>query len=504
MRVLRVLLGSSFLLLAYASPVAASCISPPPFGALGPDYSYVYTPGVCDSGAGCTPTSVTGALVGSFWLLGHGDPAIGPGHDNGTYPAQGGFTDHLPGGPLYLLGHWGDPRVEGCILTPAVSPRCMMIALGDTTGTESYFALLSAAEAGNGFSFDQPGGAPIVLAPVPRLQVVQLTLAGGEFVARVRPLPLAGGLYLEPGCEAGALVGYRVLYRHYHGVAPPWSIAPGGEGPFPLDQEVTLHLPGTCAGWTHELALVLVFDSGFTAPHPSRSVRWGGSGWIVDGDCDGWPGFAEAPEIPLDCDDANPDVHPGAPQICDGLNNDCDAPGWPALDGTNEAGGDPDADGWFGLCDNCPQIANPTQGDQEGDGAGDACDNCPQHANASQHDLDQDGEGDVCDLTDGLIYLSVAEDEAFEWQLESGFSPWNVYRGDLAVLRATGVYTQAPGSNPLALRVCGLSLPLLLDADVPASGQVAFYLATGMAGGLESDLGADGSGALRPNHHPCP
>jgi len=30
-----------------------------------------------------------------------------------------------------------------------------------------------------------------------------------------------------------------------------------------------------------------------------------------------------------DCDDNDPNTYPGAPQICDGVNNDCDDPGWP-------------------------------------------------------------------------------------------------------------------------------------------------------------------------------
>jgi hypothetical protein len=60
-------------------------------------------------------------------------------------------------------------------------------------------------------------------------------------------------------------------------------------------------------------------------------------GQSVDNDGDGLT------ECAGDCDDTNATVYPGAPQICDGLNNDCSSAGWPALTGTNEA--DDDRDG---------------------------------------------------------------------------------------------------------------------------------------------------------------
>ena len=71
---------------------------------------------------------------------------------------------------------------------------------------------------------------------------------------------------------------------------------------------------------------------------------------------------------------------------------------------------DPDGDGVYAICDNCPGAANPTQADRDMDGLGDACDdpdgdgvpdstdNCPDVANGNQRDRDGDGVGDACDI----------------------------------------------------------------------------------------------------------
>jgi len=55
------------------------------------------------------------------------------------------------------------------------------------------------------------------------------------------------------------------------------------------------------------------------------------------------PGFVSTSG---DCLDTNAAVYPGAPQICDGLNNNCSDPSWPAVP-ANEANADGDA---FRIC----------------------------------------------------------------------------------------------------------------------------------------------------------
>jgi len=250
-----------------------------------------------------------------------------------------------------------------------------------------------------------------------------------------------------------------------------------------------------------------------------------------------------------DCDDTNDQIYPGAPQVCDGLNNDCGDPEWPTVpaneadsdndnwricandcnDGQaavnpgatevcnstddncngfvdeDELGEDTDGDGVHNLCDNCREVDNPSQRDMDGDAVGDRCDNCVSDRNPPQSDFDSDFEGDHCDLDDGLILILISQPEYVEWQQETGFTAWNSYRGDLALLRSDQLYTQDPTTVDLAARYCGLGNPWVVDSNPPA-GEAVFSLITGIFEGsnTESSLGTDSSGTERPNTAPCP
>ncbi len=247
-----------------------------------------------------------------------------------------------------------------------------------------------------------------------------------------------------------------------------------------------------------------------------------------------------------DCNDANPAVRPGAPELCNGSDDDCDslvdedalgvdtdgdgvrnacdncrsAANADQLDNDNDGVGnacdncffvanasqlDTDHDALGDVCDNCPSSANAAQSDFDSDKAGDVCDNCVLDYNPAQSDFNNNGVGDVCDLSDGLIYVLGTDDKDYiEWQQESGPTSWNVYTGDLSILRATGIYTQAPGSNPSANRHCGVVDVFVEDLGVPLVQGVKFSLVTGVTGGVEGSLGANSAGVPRANTNPCP
>ena len=94
----------------------------------------------------------------------------------------------------------------------------------------------------------------------------------------------------------------------------------------------------------------------------------------------------------VDCDDADPSQHPGATEVCNAADDDCDT-----LVDENTLGEDSDGDGVRGVCDNCPTTFNASQSDADLDGRGNACDNCLLDYNPGQEDVDGDLVGDVCD-----------------------------------------------------------------------------------------------------------
>ncbi len=589
----RILVLSGLLLSLAQFDARAACALPRSFSSLESfeDYSYIYTPGYPFA----NERTISDDFDAIFWSFGGGDPALGAGNDIGEFGpfVPTGSTGQYyawiyPGGIVGTLlypaliynpggySNWADSRIDGCIDYDGSDPvlndedQCMLVLLADQSenGATGYFGLIAqSASSGGDYLLNRAADSgPIVLEEIPSPNIVS-TSGGGlpltiELTLAAPTVP-PGAIYDNSECPQDLVVGYKVYAIEQEPAAPlpdrtrddgdpatGWEPAPGGVGPgggpIPIDQFATVLIEcGFPPPAPTVLALSLVFESGFETPFVSRSstsIDCGGC--LFDGDNDG---FCGSP--PQDCNDFDADVYPNAPQICDGINNDCFDQNWPDLTGTNEAdddldgftecagdcadadpernpnqpevcngldddcddlvdedalGVDSDSDSVANLCDNCIFDANPLQDDQDSEGIGDVCDNCVTVANLDQADFDGDAEGDRCDLDDGLIHTVVEDDGRVVWQPESGFDGWNSYRGDLAVLRGGGDYTQLPGTNSLAGRRCGSAAIDWFDSPAIGPGETAFYLVAGSSAGIEGDLGVDGSGVPRPNANPCP
>jgi subtilisin family serine protease len=109
-----------------------------------------------------------------------------------------------------------------------------------------------------------------------------------------------------------------------------------------------------------------------------------------DGDRYGLPGSDACPAgAATDCSDLSPDTYPGAPQLCDGVNNDCDDPSWPF---PPAAEADTDGDS-YPLCNDCDDDRSTVHpgAAQVCDGINNDCDD-PSWPAVPPSEVDADGD----------------------------------------------------------------------------------------------------------------
>ena len=357
-----------------------------------------------------------------FWTLGSGNPALGQGADSANLTHVGWIEQYTF--PLYnpyywraasIDADWSDPRVDGCVDDGGASPaldgdECVAGVLADLPETGPVYdpaklaVVTGQVDAAGNASLAQPGGAPIVLRDIPKSPI---TNTQGILPSRVRiwsgPPPLPLGLYPSPACGDG-LAGYRLFVSvQPRGNLPPtaelgtnWKLVTEGTGPDgirPIDE--ASNFVEAC-GFPQDIYLAhqWIFDGGFGAPYLStNSTRItcgeGCTNLDLDFHCEN-----------QDCDDQDASVYPGAPQLCDGINNDCDDPNWPTPD---LAELDLDNDGYAPCAGDCDDT-DPAIGSAQPEVCNGIDDNCND---LIDEDFDGDGltacQGD-CDDRNSDVY----------------------------------------------------------------------------------------------------
>jgi hypothetical protein len=186
------------------------------------------------------------------------------------------------------------------------------------------------------FTFVNGGGAArdVTLAPIPRPRVTssgpgQTVHIAGPTLADVSP-----GVFGDGTLAPGEIVkGYR-LYKNEssvtsHRTSAGWTPV---AGIVPLGQESLFTIPACTPSSQINLGLTLAFEGDFETAHVGQVLHVfcrycnftdaDGDGHLYlsldsDGEC------CPDPSVCDDCNDGNATMYPGAPELCDGLDNNC-------------------------------------------------------------------------------------------------------------------------------------------------------------------------------------
>jgi hypothetical protein len=261
----------------------------------------------------------------------------------------------------------------------------------------------------------------------------------------------------------------------YDPVADGWIPMPG-EPPSPRDGHTAVWTGSRMIVWggydTQATATGGIYDpaagswaptsaTNAPAPRTSHAAVWTGGLMIVWGgspEAGSGGRYAHGQDLDLDgdgvtpcsgdCDESDASVFPGAPQLCDGKQNDCSDSSWPA---PPAAEADADGDGarvCAGDCDDLDARTYP---------------GAPEHNDGKDNQCPGDSGFGTADEIPYASFADPADKTAYSWTAQSGAALYEVARS-------------LDPDFTLDCRVFATADALLADAETPPAGEVYFYL----------------------------
>ena len=390
---LPVFMAGVLALAAGTAPAQAGCDNPTGFS------QALYGGSLDAATCGTTPNSV-------FWLIGHGDPALLAGVDNGSYQAPVFPFDDGSGRQGYL-GDWMEAAVDGCPVAflqgdGTFPPTAYYINTGLGEGTSAHggnYVLLSVdfEEATQFYNLDLASAVNVVCAPLPVPVIGSFapnmvggfdvmmswgdvpnqfndcltnpSIYSGDCVGGTRSLLAGWAVYSkEADCALGPLTSDKAFWTFEANV------------PLGGNMGTSVAIQGAAAGLCRFVAVNPVWEGGMEGQYLSGDA--GPIGGTGDQDGDGVLDFMDNCPAVMNPDQLDNDL--------DGIGNACDN----CLDAVNQDQANADGDAFGDACDECPM--DPLN-DGDGDDVCGGVDNCPTVANADQANGDGDAYGDACD-----------------------------------------------------------------------------------------------------------